>query len=93
MRDAAPSGAARAASAGTSDAVHRVADALARRGLSAPAIVLLELLRPMGFLCGQALCVMEPILSPMTGGAHRRLARFLEDGDSIERLLSALEER
>jgi len=93
MHDTAPSDAPQAASTATPDAVHRIADALARRGLSVPAIVLLEMLRPMGFLCGQALCVMEPILSPMAGGAHRRLARFLEGGDGIERLLSALEER
>jgi len=79
--------------AGEPDAVRRVADAVARRGLSVPAIVLLELLRPMGFLCGQALWVLEPILTPVTGGAHRRLARFLEDGDTIDRLLSTLEER
>ncbi len=77
----------------SSDAIRRVADALARRGLSAPAIVLLELLRPMGFLCGQALWVLEPILTPVTGGAHRRLARFFEDGDAIDHLLSTLEER
>ena len=67
--------------------VQRIAAALTRRGLAAPAIILLELLRPMGFLCGQALWVLEPILTPVIGGAHHRLARFLEDGDAIERLL------
>ena len=77
----------------SSDTIRRVADALACRGLSTPAIVLLELLRPMGFLCGQALWVLEPILSPAIGGAHRRLAHFFEDGATIDRLLSTLEER
>lgn len=84
---------ARPASGDREDGVCRLADALIRRGLSAPAIVLLELLRPMGFLCGQALCILEPILTPVTGGAHRRLARFIEDGDAIDRLLSTLEEQ
>lgn len=78
---------------GGPDAVERVAAALARRGLAAPAIVLLELLRPMGFLCGQALWIMEPILSPLTREGHRRLARWVADGDAIDRLLSTLEER
>jgi hypothetical protein len=76
-----------------SDAVRRVADALARRGLTVPAIVLLEMLRPMGFLCGQLLWVLDPALSPVTGAAHRRLAHFFEDSGNIDRLLSALEER
>jgi len=82
-----------AAPADSSEAIRRVADALARHGLTIPAIVLLEMLRPMGFLCGQLLWVLDPALSPVAGGAHRRLARFLEDGGNIDRLLSALEER
>lgn len=90
MGDAEPPG---AAPGDTTAAVQRVADALARRGLSVPAIVLLELLRPMGFLCGQALWVLEPILAPVTGGAHRRLAHLMQDRDTIDRLLTALEER
>lgn len=81
------------APAGETDIVRRVADALAGRGLAAPAIVLLELLRPMGFLCGQALWVLEPVLSPVAGGATRRLARFLEDGGNVDRLLATLEEQ
>lgn len=73
--------------------VRRLADRLTRLGLSTPAIVVLELLRPVGFLCGQALWVLEPIMSPVTGEAHRRLARSLEDGRAVDRLLSALEGR
>lgn len=101
MRDTASRGAAPEVSVGGAhplpaddpDAIRRVADALTRRGLTAPAIVLLELLRPMGFLCGQALWILEPVLYPITGGAHRRLAHFFEDGGNIDRLLSTLEER
>jgi len=37
--------------------------------------------------------VLEPLLSPVTGGAHRRLARFLEDGGQIDQLLSTLVQR
>ena len=93
MDDSAHSGGTAVTSGDSPEAVGHVAEALARHGLTVPAIVLLELLRPLGFLCGQALWVLEPLLSPVTGGAHRRLARFLEDGGQIDQLLSTLEQR
>jgi len=88
-----PAGDATSQPADEDPGARRLADRLARLGLSAPAIVLLEVMRPVGFLCGQALWVLEPVMGPITGEAHRRLARSLEDGVAIDRLLSALEAR
>jgi hypothetical protein len=68
-----------------------VTAAIARRGWIAPAVLLLELLRPLSFISAQALLVLEPLLGPLSGGRTRRYVAFLEDRDNLSRLLDALE--
>ena len=71
--------------------IESLADAVAKRGLSAPVILLLELLKPLGFLGSQALLSIEPLLGTSLRSGSRRFARLLEDRRRVERLLDALE--
>ena len=71
--------------------IHALASSIIRRGLATPAIVLLELLRPLSFIGSQILLVAEPILSPIFGDVGQRYAGLLEDRQNIARLLEVLE--
>lgn len=58
--------------------LERVAEAIARRGLSVPAAMFLELHRPLAPIASQALVVGWPILAPLLG-----LRRFEEVRDVL----------
>lgn len=66
---------------------------LTERGLATPAILLLELLKPLSFVGSQLLVAADPLLEAFVGNAGRRYARLLEDRRNIDRLLQALETR
>lgn len=78
-------------------ALQALARAIADRGLLVPALVVLEVLRPLGFLVGQALLLVDPLLAPLTGavagraGGTDQLLRLLEDPERLERFLTLLE--
>ena len=67
-----------------------LASSIDRRGLATPAVVFLELVKPLSFLCSQALLVIDPVLSPLAGDVGRRCAWLLEDGHRIDGLIEAL---
>jgi len=69
-----------------------VARAVARKGLTVPAVLLLELVRPLSFLCIQVLRVGAPVLDPLTCDAPSRAARWLDDPAGLEALLRAIED-
>lgn len=58
--------------------LERVAEAIARRGLTVPAVMLLELHRPLAPLASQAMVVGWPLLAPLLG-----LRRFDEVRDIL----------
>jgi hypothetical protein len=71
-------------------------DALARRlaawGLTTPALLFLESVRPMGCVLGQCLHILSPALSMVTPARTlSALAATLEDREGIDRLLAAIE--
>lgn len=72
--------------------LRRVACGLERRGLRAPAVLMLACLQPASFLGGQILRCLAPFLQ-LTGEGQNweRLAQLLETRGSVERLLSHLE--
>ena len=70
-----------------------VAEAVAKRGFSAPVILLLELFKPLGFLGSQVLLSIEPLLGTSLRSGSRRFARMLEDRGRVERLLGTLERK
>ena len=68
-----------------------LASSVVRRRLTTPAILLLELFKPVSFLGSQALLLLEPLFGPFGGDSGRRYATLLEDRHNIERLLEKLE--
>ena len=72
--------------------IERLADWIARWGLTTPAIFLLETSKPFSFLGSQMAWMVQPLLGPVMGydevGTY---ARLLEDRTNVERLLARLE--
>jgi len=72
--------------------LERVADAVVKRGMAAPATVFLESVGPMNFLGSQALHFLTPILDLACNTSEiERVARLLERRDIIPRLIVLIE--
>jgi hypothetical protein len=70
----------------------RVADAVVKRGMTAPATVFLESLGPMNFLGSQALYFLTPIVEwAFNAKEVEQVARLLERRDTISRLIAIIE--
>jgi len=70
----------------------RVAEGIASRRLSVPAIVFLESSKPLSFLGSQFLVFMEPFVkSFFTVRLYDRFVALMEDRDNIETLLRKIE--
>jgi hypothetical protein len=65
---------------------------LVARHLAAPAVLCLEMLKPLGVVGSGLLAVAEPFLGPWRASG-RRWADLLEDREQIDRLLAAIEAR
>ncbi len=75
----------------------QTADALARRvvrlGLSVPAILALEMHRPLSRLAGQALVAATPVLGPVLGATGmQKLSRLLYHPGGIDLMIERIEE-
>ncbi len=63
------------------------------RGLHAPAILFLEMHRPIAFLTGQSLVLGSGFLAPLFGPQNvQKYSKLLEDRANIERLVQRIEE-
>ena len=72
--------------------LERVADAVVKRGMAAPATVFLESLGPMNFLGSQALYFLTPIVEwAFQAKEVEQVARLLERRDTIARLIAIIE--
>ena len=72
--------------------LERVADAVVKRGMPAPAMVFLESLGPMNFLGSQALYFLTPIVEwAFHAKEVEQVARLLERRDTIFRLITLIE--
>jgi hypothetical protein len=72
--------------------LERVADAVVKRGMTAPATVFLESLGPMNFLGSQALYFMAPIVEwAFNAKEVEQVARLLERRDTISRLITIID--
>jgi len=70
----------------------RVADAVVKRGMTAPATVFLESLGPMNFLGSQALHFLTPIVElALNAKEVEQAARLLERRDTISRLITIID--
>ena len=72
--------------------LERVADAVVKRGMAAPATVFLESLGPMNFLGSQALYFLTPIVEwAFQAKEVEQVARLLERRDTISRLIAIID--
>jgi hypothetical protein len=72
--------------------MERVASAIVKRGMAAPATVFLESMGPMNFLGSQALHFLTPIIECAFNAREvEQVARLLERRDSISRLIAVIE--
>ena len=72
--------------------LERVADAVVKRGMAAPATVFLESLGPMNFLGSQALYFLTPIVEwAFQAKEVEQVARLLERRDTISSLIAIIE--
>lgn len=72
--------------------VERLAGGIVRRGLVAPALLLLESSRPLNFLGSQLLLFLGPVADLVVRGqGHRTLQQILERRGSTEYICSRIE--
>lgn len=73
--------------------IRKLASKVRDRGLTAPAILLLELYKPFSYLSGQCMLLAQPLLDCFTGSfSVGQLAELLDDSQAVERLIRCLEE-
>jgi len=73
--------------------LQKVADGIVRRGMETPAILFLEMNKPLSFFAGQGLIVMSPFVAPFVGFENLQIAtKVLDDRDNIERLIRRIED-
>lgn len=71
----------------------QLATAVVRRGLTAPAILFLESIRPMNFLASQAMVFFAPMASLLFARKdYATLQTLLERRESIDRIITRIEE-
>lgn len=72
----------------------KIADAIVKRHLAAPAIVLLESSKPLSFAASQLMLFFDPVIN-MIGGIkdYPKFQKLIEDRNNIERLITAIEKR
>jgi len=74
------------------DLIDRIAEAIVKRGMAAPAAVFLESMGPVSFLGSQALLVCSPLLELAVGAKDlEQLTRLMERRETVPRLIAAIE--
>lgn len=81
---------------GEADEVRAIAEAIRRRGLGEPVVLMLRVLRPLSWMGGQALWMLQPFFGGPKGRSQdafsvQKLAGFLEREGNVERLIGQLE--
>lgn len=73
--------------------IDRLCRELVRRHLTTPALLFLEMSRPMNYLGAQAMHFFSPFISAVTDAqGHRHFAAFLERRGSIDYLCRRIEQ-
>ena len=71
----------------------KIAESVVKRGLSVPAILALEIHRPIAFTLSQGVIVASPFLGPLLGLERlRRASRLLSEPDGVEALVRRIED-
>ena len=69
-----------------------IAEALRRRGLAAPARLVLDAHRPLRPLIAETGVFLSPILRPLFGRRYRALQELLERDSSYDQLIDSLDD-
>lgn len=73
--------------------LERIAQGIVRRGMAAPAVLFLELNKPLSFVASQSLIVLTPFLAPFVGIENvHRFSQLLEKRENVERLIDRIEQ-
>ena len=74
--------------------LRRVARGICQRGMSAPAILALESMRPLNFLGSQTLVALKPFVDVLVSTEdYQRFTAILEQRDGVPRLIACIEEQ
>jgi len=74
------------------DPARRIADELGRRGLAAPARLLLDAHLPIAPLLSDAGAALTPLLRAVGGRTLEDVSRLLDDSDGMQRLIHELDD-
>ena len=75
------------------EVIEKWAQKVAARGLETPAILFLEMHKPLSFFASQGLIITMPFLSAFVGPeVIAKYSRLLEDRQNVERLIQRIEE-
>ena len=81
-------------SAQTDVLLDKIAQTVVARRLEMPAVLFLEMHRPLAFLGSQALYFLTPLLGTIAAPEQiSRLARLLDTPEGVERLIRAIEQK
>jgi hypothetical protein len=73
--------------------IETVAQAVSKRGMETPAILFLEMHKPISLFASQGLVVSSPYVAPLIGIDNVRIAaRLLEKRENVELLIQRIEE-
>jgi len=74
------------------EVLRRLALAIVRRRMGAPAILFLQSLRPLNYIGSQAMIFLRPFLTPLLNPEqYERLAQILERREGLAALIDAIE--
>ena len=71
--------------------IETLSSTIIERGLFTPAILFLELLKPLSFFGSQVFLLVEPLLGASMRGSSQRYSRLFQDRRNVEQLINALE--
>ncbi|MEW6723865.1 MAG: hypothetical protein AB1331_02940 [Bacillota bacterium] len=76
------------------EVINWITDQIAKRGMVTPAILFLEMSKPVSLLASSAMTFLDPIIGTATNSQlNAEIAEVLRDRRNVERLLDCLEER
>lgn len=76
------------------DLLEKIATHVVKRGLSVPAIVALEMHRPLAFTFSQGMIALTPLFGPLVGlNRMQILGRLLAEPGGVEALIRRIEDK
>lgn len=71
-----------------------IATQITKRGLSVPAILALEMHRPLAFMLSQSMIALTPLFGPVVGlNRMQRFGRLLGEPGGVEALIRRIEDK